>query len=57
MCNWGAKTFFKIFFIFTVLGLHCCLSFSLVAASGGCSPVTGHGLLTAVASLVTERGL
>ena len=33
-----------------VLGLRCCLGFSLVAASGGFSAVVTHGLLLAAAS-------
>ena len=40
-----------------VLGLCCCVGFSLVAASGGHSPVVVCGLLIAVASLVAEHGL
>ena len=39
-----------------VLGLHCCMGFSLVAASGDPSLVAVRRLLVAVASLV-ERGL
>ena len=39
------------------LGLHCCAGFSLVAESGGYSPVVVHGLLIALASLVAEQGL
>ena len=38
----------------TVLGLHCCTGFSLVAASRGSIAV--HQFLIAVASLVTENG-
>ena len=56
MCSWGAKIFLKFYLFFTVLGLHRCPGFSLVAASRSCSPVMGHGLLTAVASLVAEVG-
>ena len=40
-----------------MLGLRCCLGFSLVAASRGYSLVVVHGLLTVVASLVREYGL
>ena len=40
-----------------VLGLCCCTGFSLVAASGGYSPVAVPGLLIVVASLVAEPGL
>ena len=43
--------FFKSYFylFLAVLGLHCCAGSSLVA-SGGSSPVLGHGLLVLVAS-------
>ena len=37
-----------------MLGLHCRVSFSPVVGSGGCSLAVALGLLTAVASLVTE---
>ena len=37
-----------------MLGLHCCLGFSLVASSGDYSLVAVHKLLIVVASLVTE---
>ena len=37
-----------------VLGLHCCLGFSLAVASEGYSPVAGSGFLIVVASLVAE---
>ena len=40
-----------------VLSAHCCMGFSLVAASGGYSLVAVHRLLTAVASLVAKHGL
>ena len=40
-----------------MLGLRCCASFSLVAASGDYSLDAGPGLLIVVASLVTELGL
>ena len=40
-----------------VLGLHCCVSFSLVAEGRGCSRVAVHRLLTVLASLVEEHGL
>ena len=39
-------------FILAVLGLHCCVDFSLVAVSGDSSLVAVHGLLIVVASLV-----
>ena len=38
-----------------VLGLHCCEGFSVVAASGGYSPVAVYGLLIVVPSLVAEH--
>ena len=40
-----------------MLGLHCCLGFSLVAESRGYSPVAVCGLLIAAASLVVEHRL
>ena len=40
-----------------VLGVHCCVSFSLVVMSRGCCLVAGvHGRLIAVACLVAEDG-
>ena len=50
--------FFKnfIYLFLTVLGLHCCWDFSLVAASWGYSLVV-CGLIIAVASLVVVHGL
>ena len=49
--------YLKKIFILAMLGLRCCSSFSLVAASGGHSLVVVHNLLTAVASLVEEHRL
>ena len=48
-----------IFFLFVlaVLGLCCRTDVSLVVVSGGYSLVAVHGLLTAEASLLEERGL
>ena len=46
-----------ILFILAVLGLCRCVDFSLVAASGGCSPAVVHGILVALASLVAEHAL
>ena len=40
-----------------VAGLYCCMGFSAVAASRGCSPVTVRGLLISVACFVAEHGL
>ena len=45
----------KINFL-AMLGLHCCLGFSLVA-SEGYFLVVGHGLLIAVSCLVVEHRL
>ena len=39
-----------------MLGLHCCVGFSLVRACGGYALVALHGLLIAVASLIEEHG-
>ena len=49
--------FLNIFYllIFTVLGLHFCLDFSLAVASEGDSLVAVHGLLIAVLFLVVEH--
>ena len=44
-------------FIWAVLGLHCSVSFSLVAVSRGYSVVVVHGLLIVVASLAVEHRL
>ena len=43
--------------VLAVLGLHCCMGFSLVAVSRGNSLVAIHGLLTVVAFLVAEHRL
>ena len=42
--------------LLAVLGLHCCVGFSLVVASRGCSLIAVCGLLIAVVSLVAEHG-
>ena len=39
-----------------VLGLHCCVGFSLFVESRGCSLGAVRGLLIAGASLVSEAG-
>jgi len=44
-------------FILAVLGLRCCVGFSLAAGSRGYSLVPMDRLLTAVASLVVEHRL
>ena len=50
------SAFFEYLLILgAVLSLHYCMGFSLVAASGSYSPVMGHGLLVAVASLIGNR--
>ena len=46
-----------LFIFLHVLGLRCCMGFSLVAASGGYSLVAMHRLLIAVASLVVWQEL
>ena len=45
------------FFFLAALGLQCCMSFSLVAASGCYSVVAVCWFLAAGASLVAEHGL
>ena len=51
--------FFFIYIILTiylaVMGLHCCVGFSLIVPSGSYSLVVVHGLLAGVASLVELR--
>ena len=49
--------FLFIHLFLAMLSLHCSMGFSLVAASRGYSLVVVCRLLTAVASLVAERGL
>ena len=49
--------FLSIYLSLAVLGLSCCVGFSLVVTSGGYSLVAVCGLLIAVASLVVERRL
>ena len=46
-----------IYLFLAVLGLHCCMGFSLVAVSRGYSVVAMHRLLTVLASLVSEHRL
>ena len=48
--------FFKIDLFLAVLGLHCCLGFSLVSVSRGSPVVAMCRLLIAVDSLVAEHG-
>ena len=47
---------FKIMLFLAVLGLRCCMGFSLGGASGGCSLVAVRRLLIVVASLAAEHG-
>ena len=44
-------------FLLAVLGLYCCLGFSLVAVSRGCYLVAVHELLNPVTSFVAEHWL
>ena len=47
----------NLFYLFVaVLGLHCCVAFPLVVASGGYSLAEVHKLHIAVASPVSEPG-
>ena len=48
---------FGLFLFLVVLGLCCCVGFSLVAANGGYSLVMVCGLLIVVTSLVAEYRL
>ena len=48
---------FYLFIYFDVLGLHCCLGFSLVVANGDRSLVMVHRLLTVVASRCRAQAL
>ena len=52
-----ARHFLKKCLFMAVLGLRCCVGFSLVVVSGGYSLFVVHGLLIVVASLVAEHGL
>jgi len=50
--------FLKSFCLFVaVLGLHCCMSFSLIMTSGGYSVVAVHWLLIVITCLVSEHGI
>ena len=40
-----------------VLGFHCCIGFSLGVGSKASSQAAVHGILIAMAPLVTEHGL
>ena len=41
------NSIYLLIFFLAVLGLHCCLAFSLVSVCGACSPVAVHRLLVA----------
>ena len=52
------NTQFNFTYLFlAVLGLCCCVGFSLVAGSRGCSLVAAHGFLMMISSVVAEQGL
>ena len=51
------SSFLIIYLLLTVLGLRCCVGFSLAVASGVCSLVAGLGLLLVVAALIMEHQL
>ena len=59
ICRGRMEMHIYIYLFLAVLGLHCCVDFSLVVESGSrsYSPVAVQGLLTAAASLVVEHGL
>ena len=48
---------FILFIYLAVLGLHCCVDFSLVVASNSYCLVVVHELLIAVASFVVDHRL
>ena len=49
--------YYFVYLFLAVVGLCCCMGFSLVLMSCGYSLVAVHGLLMAVASSVAEHGL
>ena len=51
------KKLIYVFIYLAVLGLHCCMVFSLATLSGSYSVVAMHGFLIEVASLVAEHRL
>ena len=53
--GWDETAFY--FYFLAMLGLCCCVGFSLVAANRGYTLVAVCGLLPAVASPITEYGL
>ena len=54
--NTSFPNFFLSYLFMAVLGLCCCVGFSLVAVSWVYTLVIVHGLLVAVVSLVAELG-
>ena len=50
------KIILSVYLFMTMLGLHCCTGFSLVAADGGYSAVAACRRLTAMGSLAVEHG-
>ena len=57
LCNIILKIILSIYLFLAVLGLYCCTSFSLIAASGDSSLVAVCGLLLAATFLVAEHRL
>ena len=55
--SWFVVVLYNFIYFLAVLGLCCCLGFSLVEASGCLSVAAVQGFLTVVASLVAEHGL
>ena len=51
------RFFLNVYFFLAVLGLPCCVGFSLVAVSGGYSVVVTYWLLIVVTSVVAEHSL
>ena len=54
--NFPLLEFVYLLFL-SVLGLHCCMGFSLVVVNGGHSLIAMRRLLILVTSLVAELGL
>ena len=55
MCFFKKIVFIHLPFFLAVLGLHCCMGFSLVVVSGGYSVVEVYRPVIVVASLVVEH--
>ena len=47
----------KNYLLLPMLGVHCCMGFSLIAASGGYSLGVVYSLLISMASLIAEHRL